>query len=175
MQRENGLFTGEDGVGVATQRVPVLLYGIDFRAQRLGHGGQANAVVALRQITPALVEVVTSLFQGSESLLCSRCRFHGVLGDLLGQYAQLSSVSDVLVIVIRLRIHVREVREQQYDRDDQHDKQTGDQRIAAHPAQQSISIHFDHYPAPAWTSVRFHPRTKRPTSVDPTYNSISDV
>src|SRR3546814_8409207 len=43
------------------------------------------------------------------------------------------------------------VREQQHDRYDQHDKQTGGQRIAAHPAQQSISIHFDHYPAPAWT------------------------
>src|SRR3546814_5111154 len=74
-----------------------------------------------------------------------------MLGELLGQYAQLYCVMDVFVIVIGLSVDVREVREQQHDRYDQHDKQTGGQRIAARPAQQSISIHFDHYPAPAWT------------------------
>src|SRR5690606_25653026 len=71
------------------------------------------------------------------------------------------------VIVIGLSVDVREVREQQHDRNNQDNEQPGDERIATQPAQQSNRIHFFHYPAPAWTSVRFHPRTKRSAPADP--------
>ncbi len=135
VQRKNGLLTGNNGVGVTAQRGPVLLYRIDFVAQRLRHSRQADALVTLREVSPALIELVPGLLQRRECLLRAGCRFHGVLGDLLGQYAELSRVSDVLVIVIRLRVDVREVREQQNDRNDQYDKQAGGQRIATHPAQ----------------------------------------
>src|SRR3546814_15186649 len=97
--------------------------------------------------SPALVELVPGLLQRRERLLRAGRRFHGILGDLLGQSAQLSCVSDVFVIVIGLSVAVHEVREQQHDRAVTSDTQTGGQTIAARPPQQRHSIHFYHYQA----------------------------
>jgi hypothetical protein len=63
VQREHGLFTGQDGVGVAEQLLPVALNGLHF----LVHGGrrrrQAGGRVAFFQIAPALAEIVARIAQ----------------------------------------------------------------------------------------------------------------
>ena len=58
-------------------------------------------------------------------------RLGGVLGDALGQHAQLAGVTDVFRIVVGLGIEVGEVGKQQHDEHDQCDEQHDDLRAAA--------------------------------------------
>src|SRR5690606_41482993 len=102
-------------------------------------------------ISPALLEVVARIAQQPEGFGSTGRRFSGVLGDTLGQYAQLTGVTDVLGIVVGLGVDVGEVREQQHDGNDKHDEQRCDQRTAACPRQQIACIEFFHHLAPAWT------------------------
>ncbi len=126
MQRQHGLFAGEDRVGVFQQAFPVQLHGTHFRT----HGGrcrrQAGGWVAVLQIAPALGKVIARIAQQLERRRLAGRRFGGVLGNALGQHAQLTCVGDVLFVVRGLGVEVREVGEQQHDEDDQRDEQRDD-------------------------------------------------
>src|SRR5690606_31849560 len=155
VQGKHGLLAGEDRIGVLPQRVPVLLYRTHLGLQRIRHCRQADRRIALGEIGPALTELVPRGFQRSERPAGTGGRFHGVLRDTLRQNPQLTRVADVFVVVIGLRTDVCEVCKQQHHRDEQDDEQPNDQRIATHPGQQCICIHFFHYLAPAWTAPTF--------------------
>src|SRR5690606_1787401 len=98
VQRQYGLFAGQNGVSVLPQAVPVLLYRSHLCLYRLRCRWQAAAGVAIGQVAPALLEVVARIAQQPEGFGSTGRRFSGVLGDTLGQYAQLTGVTDVLGI-----------------------------------------------------------------------------
>ncbi|MNF84232.1 hypothetical protein D3C76_936880 [compost metagenome] len=152
VEGEYGLLAGQDGVGVLAQAVPVLLHRVhlDFHGSRRGR--QAGGGVAFDEVVPALLEVVTRVLQQGEGLCLARRGLAGVLGDTLGEHAQLTGVADVLLVIVRLGVEVREVREQQHDGDDQDHEESGDQRRTAHPGKQIACVQSFHYRAPAWTN-----------------------
>ncbi|MNZ50599.1 hypothetical protein D3C78_683900 [compost metagenome] len=152
MQGEYGLLAGQDGVGVLAQAVPVLLHRVHFGLHGDRRRRQAGGAVALDQVVPALVEVVARVLQQGEGLGLARRGLAGVLGDTLGEHAQLAGVADVFLVVVRLGVEVREVREQQHDGNDQDHEESGDQRRTAHPGKQIACVQSFHYRAPAWTN-----------------------
>jgi hypothetical protein len=86
-----------------------------------------QAVRFLSQITPACLEIVTRITQQTERFSLASRRFGGVFRDPLGQYAKLTSVADVLCVVVRLGVDVGEVGEQQHDRNNQDNEQSSNQ------------------------------------------------
>ena len=131
VQRQYGLFVGQDGVGVLPQRIPVLLHHSNLRLQGFRRCRQPGFLVTVGQITPASLEVVAGVAQQSKRFGRTGCRFRGVFCDTLGQYAQLTGVTDVLRVVVGLSVDVGEVGEQQHDRNDQDNKQPCDQCATA--------------------------------------------
>ena len=120
VQRQHGLLAGQDGVGILAQVVPVLTDRVHLVPHGQRRRRQPGGLVALAQITPAPLEVIARIGQQLERQGLAGRRFGGVLGDALGQHAQLAGVADVLFVVVGLGIEVREVGEQQDDRQDEH-------------------------------------------------------
>ena len=131
VQRQHGLLAGQDGVGVFQQRLPVGLHRPHFGAHRTGRRRQAGLRVTFFQVAPALGKIVARIAQQLERRRFPGSGLGGVLGNALGQHAQLTGVADVLFVVGGLGVEVREVGEQQHDEHDQGDKQHDDLRTAA--------------------------------------------
>lgn len=131
VQRKDGLLAGQNHVGALAQPFPVPLHGAQFVAYQLGSRRQPGGRVAFSQVAPAYVEIVARIGQQFERLGFAGGRFRGVLGDALGQHAQLTGMPDVLLVVVRLSIEVREVGEQQHDENNQRDEQQNNLRPAS--------------------------------------------
>ena len=133
MQRQHGLFTGQDGVGVIEQQLPVTLHRLHFLVYGRRRRRQAGGRVTFFQIAPALAEIIARIDQQLECGGFAGSGFGGVLGNALGQHPQLARMADVLLVVVGLGIEVRKVGEQQHDEHDQGDKQHDDLRTTARP------------------------------------------
>ena len=155
VQRQNGLFAGQNGVGVLAQGIPVLLHGGHLRLHRCRCGRQAGLRVTVGQVGPTGLEIVAGIAQQGEGFGLARGGFGGILGDTLGQHAQFTGVAEVLGVVVTLRIHVREVGEQHHDRNDQDDEQPRHECADPCPRQHIVGDYFFHYLAPAWTLPHF--------------------
>ncbi|MNF74588.1 hypothetical protein D3C84_566270 [compost metagenome] len=131
VQREHGLFAGEDRVGVFQQTLPVQLHGAHLRAYRRRSWRQAGAGVAFLQVPPASGKVVARITEQLERGGLARGGFRGILGDTLGQHPQFAGMADVLFVVGGLRVEVGEVGEQQHDEHNQRDEQRNDLRATA--------------------------------------------
>ncbi|MNZ66937.1 hypothetical protein D3C78_851700 [compost metagenome] len=151
VQRQHGLLAGQNGVGTGAQALPVGLHGGEVAGHRFRTGRQAGIGVTLAQPLPALLEVVTLALQQGEGVGLARRRLDGVLGDPLGQQAQLTGVSDVLLVVFGLLVEVRKVGKQQHHRHDQDGEKTTDQTAAACAREEIACVEFFHLLAPAWT------------------------
>ena len=87
VQRQYGLFVGQNGVGILPQRIPVLLHNSNLRLQGFWRCRQAGFLVTVGQITPASLEVVTRITQQGKRFGRTSRRFRGVFCDTLGQNA----------------------------------------------------------------------------------------
>ncbi|MNI33060.1 hypothetical protein D3C73_869880 [compost metagenome] len=148
MQRQYGLLAGENRIGVLQQPLPVLLHCPHLRTHGGGGRRQARGRVTLLQKTPAPGKIVARIAEQLERGSLAGGGFGGVLGDALGQHAQFAGVADVLFVVGRLGVEVREVGEQQHDEDDQRDEQHDNLRPAARPFHWLACFCFYHRSSP---------------------------
>ena len=132
VQRQYGLLTGQDGIGVLPHAVPFLLHTGHFSLYCVRCRRDAIDVITFYQRIPALGVVVTGVLQQGKGFCLAGRRFGGRFRDPLRQYAQFAGVTDVLLVVAGLGVEVREVGEQQHDGNDQDNKESRDQRVAAH-------------------------------------------
>ncbi len=152
VQGQHGLFAGENRVRVFQQVFPVLLHRMHFITHGRRCGGQA----------PTLGEIVARIAEQLECRGLAGGGFGGVLGDALGQHAQLAGVADVLLVVGGLGVEIREIGEQQHDEHDQCDKQHDDLRTAARGLFGVAGITFDHLrplPVRLWKQAPRKPDT----------------
>ena len=133
MQRQHGLFAGQNGVDIIEQQLPVTLHRLHFLVYGRRSRRQAGSRVAFFQITPALAEIIARIDQQFECRGFAGSGLGGVFGDTLGQHPQLARVADVLLVVVGLGIEVSKVGEQQHDEHDQGDKKHDDLRTTARP------------------------------------------
>jgi len=148
VQRQHRLFAGQDGVGVFQQAFPVQLHGAHFRAHAGRRRWQAGSGVAFLQIAPAPGKIVARIAQQLERSGLAGGRFGGILGNALGQHAQLTGVANVLFVVSGLGIEVREIGEQQHDEDNQCDEQHDDLRPTPRPFHWLACFCFYHRSSP---------------------------
>ena len=148
MQRQNRLFTGQNGVGVIQQLLPVALHRLHFLVHGRGRRGQAGSRVAFFQVTPALAEIITCIAEQPERSGFTGSGFSGVFGDTLRKHPQLARMADVLLVVVGLGIEVSKVGEQQHDEHDQGDKKHDDLRTTARPFHWFRGIGYGHRSGP---------------------------
>ncbi len=131
MQRQNGLFAGQNHVGALAQPFPVTLHGAQLVAYQIRSRRQAGGRVAFSQVAPAHVEIIARIGQQLERLGFAGSRFGGVFRDALRQDAQLTGMPDVLFVVVGLSVEVGEVGEQQHDENDKRHEQQNNLRPAS--------------------------------------------
>ena len=84
VQREYGLLTGQNSIGVAQQLLPVALHGLHFFVYGGGRSGKTGGRVAIFQVAPALAEVVARIAQQAERRGFTGSCLSSVFGNALG-------------------------------------------------------------------------------------------